>query len=264
MNLVDIGVNLTNKSFKNDLPDVLADANKAGVTMQVLTGTCLQASKDALALVKAHPKYNLYSTAGVHPHDASTWNENMETELRTLLEDPKVVSVGEAGLDFNRNFSSQDDQEAAFIGQLRLAGETGKPLFLHERDAHQRFIEIMDAHHDADVRAIVHCFTGPDSELHAYLGRGYYIGITGWICDERRGADLQQSVRDIPDDRLMIETDAPYLLPRTMPNPTKTRRNEPAFLPWVLEKVAECRGQSVEHVAQITSQNAQRFFGIIG
>lgn len=260
MNLVDIGVNLTNKSFSKDLPKVLAEAVAAGVATQILTGTCLNASNEALALVQAHSEYDLYSTAGVHPHDASTWDESTAQALRILLENEKVVAVGEAGLDFNRNFSTEAEQIAAFKDQVELAVEMQKPIFLHERDAHERFLQIHDECFDQVSAAIVHCFTGTKSELAAYNERGLYIGITGWICDERRGLELQRIVADIPDDKLMIETDAPYLLPRSMPNPTKTRRNEPAFLTWVVEKVAECRGQSVEHVAAITSNNAKQFF----
>jgi TatD DNase family protein len=173
-----------------------------------------------------------------------------------------VVAVGECGLDYFRNFSPREAQLEAFRRQLDIARDTGLPVFLHQRDAHDDFVEILESALPEISRAVAHCFTGEHESLREYLAMGLYIGITGWICDERRGQHLHDIVEVIPDDRLLIETDAPYLLPRTIRPKPKTRRNEPMYLPEVLKVVAEARGQSLEHVAQVTTENARRFFNL--
>jgi TatD family hydrolase len=173
-----------------------------------------------------------------------------------------VVAIGECGLDFNRNYSPHPDQEKGFIAQLELGLALGKALFLHSRDAHPRFAEILKSF--KIQKAVAHCFTGEKDELHAYLDLGLYIGITGWICDERRGTHLLQLVRDIPADRLLLETDSPYLTPRDMQPQPKARRNEPAFLPHILRTVARALGKSPDVVAAETTRNAQTLFGIAG
>ena len=171
-----------------------------------------------------------------------------------------MVAIGECGLDFNRNYSPHPDQEKWFISQIELALELGRPLFLHSRDAHPRFAQIL--RHHRVTRAVAHCFTGEKEELHAYLDLGLYIGITGWICDERRGTHLLQLVRDIPADRLLLETDSPYLTPRDMRPQPKSRRNEPAFLPHIARTVARALGRPLEEVAAQTTRNARTLFGI--
>ena len=256
--LVDIGANLTHASFRDDLAEVLQRARSAGIGSIVVTGTTLEESRAAAQLAERHEQ--LYATAGVHPHHARDCDERTIPALREVAAHPRVVALGECGLDYNRNYSTHPDQERWFMAQLELGIELGKPLFLHSRDAHPRFAEILHQHRPA--KAVAHCFTGGQAELHAYLKLGLYIGITGWICDERRGRHLVQLVREIPADRLLIETDAPYLTPRDMRPQPKSRRNEPAFLPHVLRAVARALERPAEEVAAQTARNAQALFGL--
>jgi len=223
-----------------------------------ISGTSLKASEEALDLARSYPN-QLYATAGVHPHDGRNATEQTIPELRKLAAQDEVVAIGECGLDFNRDFSPRPDQEKWFEAQVALAEELQMPLFLHERDAHERFCDILKRARKS-VPAVIHCFTGTKAELNAYLELGLHIGITGWICDERRGMHLRELVKQIPLDRLMIETDAPFLLPRSMPNRPKDGRNEPAFLPHVLQTLADCVEKPVGVIAQETSRTATQFF----
>ena len=259
--LIDIGANLGHESFAGDLPRVLEDARQAGVAGILVTGTSVAASERALALARAHPGF-LYSTAGVHPHDAKDFTETDLERLRALADCGEVRAMGEMGLDFNRDFSPRDAQEAVFERQLALAAELGMPVFLHQRDAHERFMAILRGHRDALPRAVVHCFTGTAAELEDYLALDLYIGITGWICDERRGHHLHPLLPRIPADRLMLETDAPYLLPRSIRPKPSSRRNEPCYLPHVLATVAACLERPAQDVARQTTENARRFFDL--
>ncbi len=257
MRLADIGANLAHASFREDFGAVLARARAAGVDTIVVTGTSLAESGHAAEIAAAH---GLYATAGVHPHNARDCNAQTIPALRELVKHPKVVAIGECGLDFNRNYSPHPDQEKWFVAQLELAAELGKPLFLHSRDAHPRFAEIL---RNLRVgKAVAHCFTGTAEELRAYLDLGLHIGITGWICDERRGAHLVPLMKEIPRDRLLLETDSPYLTPRDLHPQPKARRNEPAHLPHILRAVARARGESPEVLAEATTRNARAFFGI--
>lgn len=260
LELCDIGVNLTHKSFRADMEQVLARARSAGVTRMVVTGTSVDGSEDALQLAR---KYGLRSTAGVHPHEAKTLDSHRLAQLRRLVLEREVVAVGECGLDYDRNFSPPEAQRRAFAAQLELACESKKPVFLHERAAHTDFARILGEHRPRLSHAVVHCFTGTGDELDAYLALDLHIGITGWICDERRGTHLRSLVKRIPTDRLMIETDAPFLLPRTLRPAPKTRRNEPSFLRAVVDTVAECVGRPREAVARETSQVAVDFFKLL-
>ena len=259
--LIDIGANLTHDNFDGDLVEILDRAEAAGVVKMIVTGSRDQGNIDAAELAELHPG-RLYSTAGVHPHHASDYTDASDELIRSLLLRDSVVAVGECGLDYFRNFSPRDAQLEAFRSQLDIAADTGMPIFLHQRDAHDDFVETLEPVLPKISRAVAHCFTGEGESLREYLAMGLWIGITGWICDERRGAHLQEIVAEIPDDRLLIETDAPYLLPRTLTPKPKTRRNEPAYLTEVLRVVAEKRGQSEQHVAKVTSENAVRFFGL--
>jgi len=257
MQLVDVGANLTHASFRDDLDAVIARAREHGVTRLVVTGTSVEESRHAAGLAEAN---GLYATAGVHPHHARDCDEATIPALRQIAAHPRVVAIGECGLDFNRNYSPHPSQEKWFVAQLELAAELGKPLFLHSRDAHPRFAEIL---RNLRVgKAVAHCFTGEAAELRAYLDLGLYIGITGWICDERRGRHLVGLVKDIPGDRLLLETDSPYLTPRDLHPQPKARRNEPAHLPHILRAVARARGESAEALAAATTRNAMAFFGI--
>ncbi|MDP6946909.1 MAG: TatD family hydrolase [Myxococcota bacterium] len=259
--LVDIGLNLGNARFRRDRDAVVARALAAGVTRMVLTGTSVPASEQALALALAHPGV-LWSTAGVHPHDASRCGPRTLDALRRLAASPTVVAIGECGLDFNRDFSPRPVQERWFSAQIELACERQMPLFLHERDAAERMLVIL-SRFGADLPpAVIHCFTGSAETLGAYLELGLHVGITGWICDERRGEPLQRAVSAIPLDRLLVETDAPYLTPRDLTPKPKGGRNEPAFLPHITRAVAHHMGHSFEAVARASTANAVAFFGL--
>jgi TatD DNase family protein len=255
--LTDIGANLTHASFRDDRDEVITRALAAGVRTIVVTGTSLAASQRALDLARGHAR--LRATAGVHPHDARNAGDAELAVLRALAAQPECVAVGECGLDFNRDFSPRPAQERVFEAQLELAAAVRKPLFLHERDAHARFCEILGRTRPP-VAAVVHCFTGDAAELDAYLAMDLHIGITGWICDERRGKHLRELVRRIPLDRLMLETDAPFLTPRTMRPRPRRDRNEPAFLPHVLQAVATALARPPAEVATATTATARRFF----
>jgi TatD DNase family protein len=251
--VIDIGANLTHSAFRDDLDAVLARARQAGIETIIVTGTTVEESREASRL-------GLPFTAGVHPHHAKDFTAETLAQLREILKNPRAVAAGECGLDFNRNYSPHPNQEQAFLAQLQLASEMEKPLFLHSRDAHPRFSEILKAH--GVKKAVAHCFTGEREELRAYLDLGLYIGITGWICDERRGKHLLELVREIPRDRLLLETDAPYLTPRDMKPQPKARRNEPAFLAHIAKAVAQALGRGVEEVAEETARNARALFGL--
>ncbi len=262
--LVDIGVNLTHPSFADDCAAVLERAYEAGVRQLVLTGTSVEESEKALLLCETlDPEAGrLFATAGVHPHDASQWSADSASQLRVLLGDPRARAVGECGLDFNRDFSPRPQQEKALEEQLSLAVELNLPVFLHERDASQRLLEILRDYRDRLPAAVVHCFTGEKRALFGYLDLDLHIGITGWICDERRGLHLQPLVREVPRGRLMLESDAPYLLPRSLRPKPKSNRNEPGYLGEVLDVVAHHRGESPAVLAEHSSTCAREFFGL--
>ena len=261
--MIDIGVNLSNSRFSKDTEETLDRARQAGVEKLILTGTSIAESRAVLELCHSHSKAfpkMLNATAGIHPHDASSLDRESIGLLRELALQPEVVAIGEMGLDFNRNFSTPAEQEKAFEAQLELAVELQLPVFLHERDAADRQLQILKSYRDHLADAVTHCFTGSKQALFGYLDLNMHIGITGWICDEKRGEALQQLVSNIPLDRLMIETDAPYLLPKNLPEPPKGKRNEPAFLPWVVEGIAKHRKESGEQIATSTAANALGFF----
>jgi len=259
--LIDIGVNLTNKAFASDREAVIERARAAGVATLVVTGTSLESSEHAIAVASGLGS-TLYTTAGVHPHDAKTFTDATVTALATLASNPRVRALGECGLDYNRNYSPREAQLFAFEAQLELAAQLQLPLFLHDREAHADLYALLRRYRDRISAAVVHCFTGSREELHAYLDLDLHIGITGWICDERRGLELRQLIREIPMHRLMLETDAPYLLPRTLRPAPANRRNEPAFLIHVLAAVAECAERSPQEVAEQTTHTARTFFQI--
>lgn len=259
--LIDIGANLTHDSFDEDRDAVLERAAAAGVNRIVVTGTSVTSSVQAGGLCEAHPGV-LTATAGIHPHHATELDEHTIAALRRLLANPSFVAVGECGLDFFRDYSPRDAQRRAFEAQLELAAEVSKPVFLHQRDAHEEFVAMLRPVREALAGGVAHCFTGGPRELEAYLELELYVGVTGWVCDERRGAELRAAVPLIPLERLLIETDAPYLLPRDLVPKPQSRRNEPHFLAHVLEKVAALRNESPAEVARATTANAERLFGL--
>ena len=257
--LVDIGANLGHESFGPDRAAVIARAQAAGVAQILVTGASRDGSRDALEIASAQPG-RLFATAGVHPHHALEVTAEAESELRELHRDPVVVAVGECGLDYYRDIAPRHAQRRAFERQLGLAVECGKPLFLHQRDAHADFMDVMRGFEGRLGAVVVHCFTGTGPEMHDYLAAGWHVGITGWLCDERRGAHLRELVREIPTDRLLVETDAPYLLPRNLRPMPSHRRNEPLYLPHIVEELARDRGETVEVTAAATAATAAAFF----
>jgi len=266
--LIDIGVNLTHRQFAKDRSQVIERARAAGVVAQVVTGTSLATSRAAALLARDHVG-ELWATAGIHPHNASEFDAASLATLRTLLAERGlagehlVVAVGECGLDYDRDFSPREAQRRCFAAQLGLAAELQKPVFLHERAAHADFLAILGEHRQSLRGAVVHCFTGSPAELDGYLGLDCHIGVTGWLLDERRAGDLRRALPRVPLERLLIETDAPFLLP---PQAKKShgRRNEPALLPLVLDGVAHVMGRGRQEVARATTGNARRFFGLGG
>ncbi|PRP86635.1 deoxyribonuclease [Planoprotostelium fungivorum] len=264
---IDIGANLTGRAFSNNLDLILKRAEEANLSHILITGTSLKASGEASKLCEQHNGANrlpvLKSTAGVHPHDAGRALEtkNWLERLRKLAEFPDVVAVGECGLDYNRMFSTFEQQR-----EMSLARELSLPVFLHERDAHDDFLAILREFPTVEKviptttsrskrYEVVHCYTDSDANhLDAFLMEGCHIGITGWVTDERRGKVLASIVNRIPLEKLMIETDAPFLTPRNSKN--LRRDNEPAYLGWVVKKLAECYNVSEEEIAKRTTENA--------
>jgi TatD DNase family protein len=259
MELIDIGVNLAHDSFDADRDAVMQRAAAAGVRQMIVTGASEDGTRKAIDLVQAHPG-RLFATAGVHPHHAADLTEAARVTMNELAREPGVMAVGECGLDYFRDFSPRDLQRRAFGWQLEIAVDTGKPVFLHQRDAHDDFLAILRDYAPRLAGGVAHCFTAGEKERDAYLGLGLHIGITGWICDERRGLHLREVVRGIPADRLLLETDAPYLLPRDLKPQPKSRRNEPHHLPHVAAAVAAARGESLETLARTATNNTRRLF----
>ena len=261
MKFIDIGANLTHESFSSDLTAILEDARKEGVIHVILTGTDLQTNLNAIKLTKKYSSF-LSSTVGFHPHSANNVDDAAFESAIELLKQDNVVAIGETGLDYNRNFSSKKAQLKVFEQHLELATCVNLPLFLHQREAHSDFLNLLKKYRHKVTGGVVHCFTGNENALSEYLDLDMYIGITGWICDERRGTDLQSIVKHIPGDRLLIETDSPYLLPRTITPKPKSRRNEPRHLPEVAKTIAEHTLNKVDEIAHITSRNAVRLFNL--
>jgi len=259
--MIDIGINLTNKRFDKDLDEVISNAKQVGVKQLIVTGTNIAESEQALTLAKNYPDF-IYSTAGIHPHDASHFTEQSLAQLKKLAATPQVKAIGECGLDFNRNFSTTAEQEKAFVQQLELAVECQLPVFMHERDANQRFLTLLKPYINQLPNAVLHCFTGSQKELERCLALDLHIGITGWICDERRGQHLLELVKLIPDNRLMIETDSPYLLPRSMRPKPKSSRNEPKYLPYIAKVIANARQQELQYFIDNTEKTTRSFFNL--
>jgi len=263
--LIDVGVNLTNKRFDKDRVEVLARAKNLGVQQLLITGTCVAESQRALTLCHDYQQQfpnMLSATAGIHPHDADGVDDDYIEQLTELASHTQVKAIGECGLDFNRNFSAPEQQLNVFKAQIQLAAQLQMPLFLHQRDAFDPWFAALKPQLDNIPAMVSHCFTGTQQQLMQCLAANMYIGITGWLCDERRGQELRDIVKLIPLDKLLIETDAPYLTPRTIRPKPKSSRNEPSYLPYVVEQLAELIGVDPAEIACQTSLNAQKVFNL--
>jgi TatD DNase family protein len=258
MKLFDSHCHLDDKQYYRDFKRVLRRAEKAGVKCMLTVGVNQKSSSQAVALAESHP--GIYASVGVHPHDAGDCNSATLQFLIKLAENDSVKAWGEIGLDFNRMYSPREDQEGWLIQQLRAADAVDLPTIFHERDSQGRFLEILKAQTRKTRNGVVHCFSGNASELEQYLNLGLCIGITGIVTMKKRGETLRGMIPNIPLERLVIETDAPYLTPA--PQKNKTRRNEPAFVESVLLKIAEVRQQDPAELAEIIWDNTCRLYNI--
>ena len=264
--MIDIGVNLLHEQFAADREDVLRRAREAGVTTMLITATDLRSTAAAIAFSETH---DMFCTAGVHPHDAAGAGASFTDDLARLAQSDRVKAIGETGLDFNRNYSEPEIQREVFASQLQLACELHKPVFVHDRDSKgEVFQHLQNAAELSGV--VVHCFTGTRADLERYIEAGYYIGITGWVCDRRRGEELRSLVCNIPLNKLLVETDAPFLRPQTAPADwhenenvqANSRRNEPALLSYVIAQIADLHRCEPATVAEATARNARALFGL--
>ena len=262
--MIDIGVNLTSPRFKN-VSDVLSRAKNSGIKKMVITGTSLDESKNAISMCESShnsPNGFLFSTVGIHPHEAKNFSAESLDELKKLTTHSCVVAIGETGLDYYRNFSSKESQIESFTKHIELAIDKNLPLFLHERNAFDDQVRILESFGKDLPKSVIHCFTGGQMNLLKYLEMGLYIGITGWICDINRGKELRNIVKNVPLEKLMVETDAPYLLPQNMSDLPKNKINEPAFLKYVIDEIAVNRCESLDEICSFTSKNATSFFNL--
>eukprot|EP00742_Colponemidia_sp_Colp-10_P001693 GILJ01001815.1.p1 GENE.GILJ01001815.1~~GILJ01001815.1.p1 ORF type:complete len:487 (-),score=99.71 GILJ01001815.1:83-1543(-) len=259
--LVDIGANLCNKAFKKDLSAVIERAQEAGVKTMLLTGSSIDVTKESIALCQAHP--GLFKcTAGVHPHHAKDFTADSIAALEQLASDPSVVAIGETGLDFNRNLSPREAQLDCFEKQVELACRLKKPLFVHERDAHADVVAILDKFAGRLPPVVIHCFTGTEEELTAYLAKGYFIGLTGFVGKKKRGEAVRGFLNKLPLEKMMLETDCPYMLGDDSRTDAFRSRNEPCTLPHVVEVIANTLGVPMETVATATTKTSSKFFGL--
>lgn len=257
--LVDIGINLTNTRFDKDRDLVISRALEADVVKLLITGTCEKSSEQALNLCQQFPAV-LSTTVGVHPHDADNVSERYIEKLTSLAQSPSAKAIGECGLDYNRNFSTPENQRRVFQQQVELAANLSMPLFLHQRDAFDDWLDILTPYVDKVPAMVTHCFTGNKSQLLQCLDMGMYVGITGWLCDKKRGQELRDIVKYIPLDRLMVETDGPYLTPQNIKPKPKSSRNEPMYLPYIIEMLTECMGYSKQEIIDCSYQNSIKVF----
>ena len=261
IDVIDIGVNLTHDSFDPDRDAVIERARLAGVSRMIITGTTIDASLAAAELAGTRPG-QLFATAGIHPHHATELAADSTSQLAEIAARQGVVAIGECGLDYFRNYSPRDAQLKAFESQLQLAEQLQKPLFLHQRDAHDDFLALLKDYLPRIPGGVAHCFTAGVDELREYLELGLYIGITGWICDERRGHALREAVPELPLERVLLETDAPYLVPRDLPEKPSGRRNEPQYLPHILASVAQIMRQEPAALAAASRRNTEKLFAL--
>lgn len=258
MKLFDTHCHLNDMAYDKDIDAVIERVHDAGVAACMIVGTDKASSIKAVAL--AESINGIYASVGIHPHEAQSCSESILECLINLAANPKVCAWGEIGLDFNRMYSPQNDQEKWFIRQLEIADRCNLPVIFHERDSKGRLLEIVRVYYKKEKKGVVHCFSGNRAELEQYINLGLYIGITGILTLKKRGADLRKLAPVIPVEQILIETDAPYLTPA--PEKNHTRRNEPAFVRTVLLKLAEVRNEDPEYLASVTWENSCRLFNI--
>ena len=254
----DIGANLTHESFKKDLDMVIKEAKLNKVKKICITSTTVEDTKISLKISEKEQDFFI-TTCGIHPHYADTFKESNIKEIKQLSEHTSVKAIGETGLDFNRNFSKKENQILCFKSQIEIAQELNLNLFLHQRDAHKDFMNCFN-NVDLKVNAVVHCFTEDKEKFYEYLDRGFWIGFTGWICDPVRGKHMIDLISNMPLDRIMIETDSPYLMPKNLK--IKGRRNEPKFIVEVAKRIAILQNKSLEDISQIFFENSLKFFDL--
>jgi TatD DNase family protein len=257
--MIDIGVNLTHPSLLENLNENIEQWHTAGVSNVIAIASDINESLKLAGITQAHP--SIYHTVGCHPHHADSWDHTSDSILRNLITESKnAVAIGETGLDFNRNYSTQNNQINAFNEQISIAKSLDLPLYLHERDAEAQMLSILKSHFNEEIKGVLHCFTANKDTLKHYLDLGLYIGITGWICDERRGSELQEAIKYIPKNRILIETDSPYLLPRSLrPRPKK---NHPKLLPHIASQAASYAAIEEAELIKITIQNTKQLFNL--
>ena len=256
---IDIACNFTHESFKNNLETVIADAENAGVEKFVLLSASLK-DLDPIKIIQSKSPEKYFICSGIHPHHANEIKDINYNKLLEKLHSTNPNAIGETGLDYFRNISPPDIQKKSFRMHIEIAKELGLPLYLHQRDAHSDFVRIIKESRNNFPKFVVHCFTGTQKELDDYLELGAYIGLTGWICDAKRNIDLRQSIKNIPIEKMMIETDSPYLIPKNLINKPKKNINEPKYLPHIANEICELTGYELEELKLATSYNAINFF----
>jgi TatD DNase family protein len=256
--LFDSHCHLDDRAFDKDLNDIIHRMHDAGVASAMTIGTTLDRCIKGVAIAESIP--GVYASVGIHPHDAKSCDEDALKMLKDLANRPGVRAWGEIGLDFNRMFSPRNVQEKWLIRQLEISGALNLPVIFHERDSNGRLIDILKTHFTTGRKGVVHCFSGSEDELKQYLDLGLFIGITGILTIKGRGADLRKMAPSIPVDRILIETDAPYLTPT--PERNHTQRNEPAFVRSVLMKLAEVRQEDPVPLSETLWNNTCQLYGI--
>ena len=257
--IADIACNFTSDRFDKDLDEVIERAIANDITK---FGLICSRLSDLDKLLEIYNRYSkeMFFTIGVHPHHANEINEKYLEKLKEVININNPHAIGETGLDFFRNLSTYEEQVFAFEEQIKIAIKTNKPLFLHQRDSHDDFIKILRKYSSDIKKAVVHCFTGTQQQLDDYLELDFYIGVTGWICDANRNVELRKTITNIPLQRLMIETDCPYLIPKNLPEKPKNNRNEPTNLNHIVSEIGMLKGIDEEILRKDTFKNTINFF----